>query len=130
MGAGKAEAQGPSADDIKAAMREAEDEGDAAAAAALEQEAEADLAEFNADPVPAATTEADGDDDDAEPDDGRCRLETFRDLFNNLLRNGSLHKCELCYAPAMEALQRLEFHMESTSGIESFITSHQTRESL
>ena len=82
--AGKAEAQGPSADDIKAAMREAEDEGDAAAAAALEQEAAADLAEFNADPVPAATAEADGDDDDAEPDDGRCSLEPFRGCHNQL----------------------------------------------
>ncbi|KAK9867647.1 hypothetical protein WJX84_005155 [Apatococcus fuscideae] len=68
---GKAETQGPSADDIKAAMRDAEDEGDAAAAAALEQEAAADLAEFNADPVPAAAAENDGDDEDAEPEDGR-----------------------------------------------------------
>ena len=35
-----------SADDVKAAMRAAEDEGDAAAAAAVEQEAAAEMDEF------------------------------------------------------------------------------------
>lgn len=41
-----------SADDLRAALRSAEDEDDAAAAAVAEKEAEAEMAEFTAEPPP------------------------------------------------------------------------------
>lgn len=50
-------------DDLRAAMRMAEDEADAAAAATAEQEAAAELAEFTAEPPAAA---ADGEEEDGE----------------------------------------------------------------
>lgn len=53
------------AEDLRAAMRSAEDETDAAAAAAAELETAEELAEFTAEPVPAA----ENDDNDAAPKD-------------------------------------------------------------
>ncbi len=64
-----------SAEEMQAAMRSVEDEGDAAAAAALEQETAEELAEFSADAGVAPSEAAEGEDEDAEGDDatrGRC----------------------------------------------------------
>lgn len=46
-----------STEDLRAAMRNAEDETDAAAATAAEQETAEELAEFTAEPAPAADNE-------------------------------------------------------------------------
>jgi hypothetical protein len=62
-GAGATASSSLSVDDLRAAMRAAEDEADAAAAATAEQEAAAELAEFTAEPPP---VEKDEDAEDAE----------------------------------------------------------------
>lgn len=63
--AGGGAAGGLSADDLRAALRSAEDEDDAAAAAVAEREVEAEMAEFTAEPPPEELKdeelEADGD---------------------------------------------------------------------
>lgn len=60
-----------SAEEMKAAMRSVEDEGDAEAAAALEQETAAELAEFTAEGVaPSEAVEGEEPDEDGEGDDG------------------------------------------------------------
>eukprot|EP00884_Botryococcus_braunii_P006564 jgi/Botrbrau1/15909/Bobra.40_1s0091.1 len=59
-----------SAEEMNAAMRSVEDEGDAAAAAALEQETAAELAEFTAEGVgPSEAAEGEEGDEDADGDD-------------------------------------------------------------
>jgi hypothetical protein len=66
-----------SEEEVQAALRSMEDEGDRAAAAALERETAAELAEFSADPGPGrpgADADADADDDDADADDTRYSL--------------------------------------------------------
>ncbi len=61
----------PTADEIRAALRSAEDEADATAAATAEQEVAAEMEEFTAEPAPAveAGAEEDADGDEAEEGD-------------------------------------------------------------
>ncbi|WIA40512.1 hypothetical protein OEZ86_013861 [Tetradesmus obliquus] len=66
-------AGGLSADDLRAALRSAEDEDDAAAAAVAEQEAEAEMDEFTAEPPPEEAKDLD-DADGADGDDGPSRI--------------------------------------------------------
>ena len=64
---------GMSEEEVQAALRSVEDEGDRAAAAALERETADELAEFSAEPAPALAPDADAeaDDDADEGDDTR-----------------------------------------------------------
>ena len=55
-----------SEEEVAAALRSVEDEGDAAAAAALERETAAELAEFSAEPNAAPGGEVEADDEDAD----------------------------------------------------------------
>ena len=55
-----------SEEEVAAALRSVEDEGDAAAAAALERETAAELAEFSAEPNSAPGGDAEADDEDAD----------------------------------------------------------------
>ena len=55
-----------SEEEVAAALRSVEDEGDAAAAAALERETAAELAEFSAEPNAAPCGEVEADDEDAD----------------------------------------------------------------
>ncbi|KAK9839615.1 hypothetical protein WJX81_001019 [Elliptochloris bilobata] len=57
---------GMSEEEVAAALRSVEDEGDAAAAAALERETAAELAEFSAEPNAAPGGDAEADDEDAD----------------------------------------------------------------
>jgi hypothetical protein len=82
--AGGGAAGGLSADDLRAALRSAEDEDDVAAAAVAEKEAEAEMDEFTAEPPP----EGDKDDDleGLEGDDGSSRMgKCSRKLFESSL---------------------------------------------
>lgn len=60
-----------SEEEMQAAMRSVEDEGDRAAAAALELETAAELAEFSAEPGPKNGADADAEDDEADLDETR-----------------------------------------------------------
>jgi len=55
-------------EELRLAMRSAEDETDAAAAAAAEEETAEELKEFTADPGPSAENE----DEEGEPEGSRC----------------------------------------------------------
>lgn len=57
-----------SAEELRAAMRSAEDETDAAAATAAEQETAEELLEFTAEPAPAA----DNEDQEGDPGEEKC----------------------------------------------------------
>lgn len=60
-----------SEEEVQAALRSVEDEGDRAAAAALERETADELAEFSAEPAPGPVPDAEADDDADENDDTR-----------------------------------------------------------
>lgn len=69
--AGRGAAGGLSADDLRAALRSAEDEDDAAAAAVAEKEVEVEMAEFTAEPPPEELKDEDlGDDAEDGPKTG------------------------------------------------------------
>ena len=62
---------GMSEEEVQAALRSVEDEGDRAAAAALERETADELAEFSAEPAPGPAHDVEVDDDADDNDDTR-----------------------------------------------------------
>lgn len=93
--AGGGAAGGLSADDLRAALRAAEDEADVAAAATAEKEVEAEMAEFTAEPPPEELK-----DEDLEGEDGETRTGTCTYVPARTRRTISWSNC-LLFTPIM-----------------------------